>query len=330
VLGLALLVLKDSASPPYGLSEREPVMSYLNMPEQYPGSLPPTLSQTGAFTDTPSLTANPGLIPYGVIVPFWSDTAVKTRWLAVPTTDGTAADQIGFAPTGEWTFPNGTVFVKHFELITDYRDLQSPRRRLETRLLVRSSNGGVYGVTYKWRPDNSDADLLKVSQTEKIVVTNADATTWTQSWYYPSPGDCLTCHARNANYVLGVKTRQLDADFVYPSGQSDNQLRALNHLGLFNPAIEESAIPGFSHLEALTNASASWEDRARSYIDSNCAQCHRPGGIGPSFDARWDTALTNQHLINGVVSKGTLGIDKAAIVVPQDICARFFISEPTV
>ncbi len=180
--------------------------------------------------------------------------------------------------------------MKHFGLVTDYSQPNATPRRLETRLLVRDPNGAVYGVTYKWRPDNSDADLLATSVSENVVITNADHTTWTQSWYYPSPADCLTCHTRAANYVLGVKTRQLDAALPYPtSGVTDNQLRALNRVGLLYPAIDEAAIAGYSHLAAVTNLSASLEDRARSYLDANCAQCHRPTGIGPSFDARWDT-----------------------------------------
>ena len=47
------------------------------------------------------------LIPYDLIVPFWSDGAAKSRWVAVP--DGR---KIEFAPDGEWVFPRGTVFVK--------------------------------------------------------------------------------------------------------------------------------------------------------------------------------------------------------------------------
>ena len=39
----------------------------------------------------------------------------------------------------------------------------------------------------------------------------------------------------------------------------------------------------------------------RSYIDSNCSQCHRPGGYGPGYDGRLYTPLENQNLINSYV-----------------------------
>ena len=93
-------------------------------------------------------------MPYQVNVPLWSDGAHKQRWFAVPS-DGT----IGYTPTGEWTFPDGTVFVKHFELPINDSD-PTKTQRLETRVLVRDDNGYVYGGSYKWRADNSDADLV--------------------------------------------------------------------------------------------------------------------------------------------------------------------------
>jgi uncharacterized repeat protein (TIGR03806 family) len=304
---------------PYGLKNRGAAAAFLNMPATSAGVMPARLSQTGAFMDVPTMGPATGLLPYTVITPLWSDGAVKTRWMMVPNNGApyTPEEQITFAATGEYTFPAGTVFVKHFELITDETN-PGVTHRLETRLLVRDTNGYVYGVTYKWRPDYSDADLLTNSLTENILVTNS-AGVHTQMWYYPSPTDCLTCHTPVSGGVLGVKTRQLNGDFAYPdSGRTDNQLRNLNHLGLFYPAFSEASISNFTHLVAVTNTSAPLPDRARSYIDANCAQCHRPGGARGNFDARWDTPLVDQNLINGPVI-ADLGIDNARVVVPRDI-----------
>jgi hypothetical protein len=151
---------------PYGLTARIAPDAYLRMPHLANGRFPPLLSQTGAFNDTRNLVPSKGLIPYDLVVAFWSDGANKLRWAAVP------SGKIQFSPTGEWSFPQGTVFVKTFALPTDESD-PNIKRRLETRLLVRDSAGGVYGVVYKWRTDNSDADLLTTSVTEEIPIKTA-------------------------------------------------------------------------------------------------------------------------------------------------------------
>ncbi len=304
----------------YGLTNRTMVNAFLNMPATYNGALPPLLSGTGAFSDTTNRIPASGLIPYAPNTPLWSDAALKSRYMAVPD-DGaliTPDRQIQFQPTNTWTFPAGTVFVKNFDLVVNETNASIPPRRLETRLLVRDINGAVYGVTYKWRADNRDADRLSSSLSEDILITNATGVR-TQTWYYPSPSDCLTCHTPVAGYVLGVSARQLNGNLTYSSsGNTDNQLRALNRLGLFTPAFDEAAITNFEKLSAITNQDASLEDRARSYLDANCAQCHQPGGAGITFDARYDTPLSRQNITNYPASV-SLGLDNAKIIKSKDV-----------
>ncbi len=310
--GAALLscTTAKTTSAPYGLNSHRPAKPYLQMPERASGTLPRLLSQTEAFDDTPGLVPNDALIPYDLIVSFWSDGAMKSRWISVPD------EKIKFAPTGEWVFPNGTVFIKHFELATDETRLQF-KRRLETRLLVCDADGGVYGATYKWRPDDSDADLLFTNLTEAIIIKTATGTR-TQNWYYPSRQDCLTCHTANAGYVLGVKTRQLNRDLKYPSGVTDNELRTWNHLGLFDANLNEGELKDFPKLARADDETRTLEDRTRSYLDANCANCHRPHGTVAYFDARYDTPLAQQNLINGPVLIDER-LDHPRIIAPNDI-----------
>jgi uncharacterized repeat protein (TIGR03806 family) len=291
---------------PYGLPPREPPLT-LNIPAD-PAGLPPLLSQTGIFRSLRDLTPATGLMPYGVQSPLWSDGAAKRRWVALP---GDAA--VGFAATGEWTFPAGTVFVKHFELGEG-----TATRRLETRLLVVGGKRTGYGVTYRWRPDGTEAELLSEGLTEEVSLSSPAgprAVTWT----YPGRGDCLTCHTANAGFVLGAKTRQLNGPFAYPqTGVTDNQLRAWRRAGLFRNPPAEGEIPRLSRLAPLDDKSASLEHRVRSYLDANCAHCHRPGGARGLFDARFDTPLPRQNLVGGPLAAADLGVAGAKLVTPGD------------
>jgi uncharacterized repeat protein (TIGR03806 family) len=280
---------------------------------------PALLSQTGVFTNMVALTPNPALIPYDVNAPLWSDAAAKSRWMAVPYYGSSSPTngKITFATNGAWLFPTGSVLIKHFELPIDDTN-PSLHKRQETRLLARGTNGSWYGLTYKWRADNSDADLLPGSLMETNVITTATGTR-TQVWYYPARSDCMNCHNPNAGTVLGPRTCQLNGDLTYPAtGVTDNQLRTLSHVGLFTTNLNEGGIASLPQSMNLTNTAASFETRVRSYLDSNCAHCHRPGGVNANFDARLETPLAAQNLVNATPND-PLGVSGAKIVAPQDL-----------
>lgn len=280
------------ADASHGVGCRPGATAYLHMPAtaaENLSNLPGLLSQTGAFADVASLTPAASLIPYDVISPLWSDGAGKQRWVSVP-----SGRYVTFATEGKWQWPAGTVFVKHFELPLG----NGENRRLETRLIVVGDDDSVYGATYKWRADNSDANLLNTVLEEDYVVAT-DEGDRVQTWTYPGPTDCITCHNAEAKGVLGVKTAALNKPWTYPSGVTDNQLRTLINLGLFANPPEESALAALPAHAALDDSEATQEHRLRSYWDTNCGNCHGPQGIASLWDARFETPLVNQGIING-------------------------------
>ncbi len=253
--------------------------------------LPPTLADAGAFGDLAALTPQPGVVPYDLNVPFWSDGALKRRWFSIP--DLTA--QMGFNRDGNWQFPAGSVWVKHFDLeLTN--GVPASRRRLETRFIVKTTND-LYGVTYRWDDTQKNATLVPEVGLDETFVIHDGSTVRTQVWHYPGRAECLTCHTAVGGGALGFNTPQLNRDFDSGDGL-ENQILALNRAGYFS-----SPATGLQTLRALvpaTDRTASAEARVRSYLAANCSQCHQPGGpTTAAFDTRIATPTSLAGLING-------------------------------
>lgn len=269
--------------------------AYLNMPKTLDSNftgVPRLLSQTGVFSDTPNRVPNPHLLPFSPNSQLYSDNATKARWISLP-----ATTKIKWDAKENWVFPQGTVVVKNFDLPT-HANNSAQHRRLETRLLVVKADGKVYGVTYRWRPDNSDADLLTTGAQQDLGITQANGATRTQTWSYPSPSECLDCHNPQSGQILGLSTRQLNGNYAYPGGATENQLTHWNRLNLFTPAFNTDQVAGFDKMVALDDTSASLETRVKSYLDANCAHCHGTGNGGSQWDARFNTPLSQMKIVN--------------------------------
>ena len=279
---------------------------------------PDVLSAIDAFANLSTLDVVEGLIPYAPIQPFWSDGALKQRWMAIPN-DGipdTDNERIGYSPNDSWSFPVGTVFVKHFELDIDEPG-DGPLNRLETRFMAHGEDGNWYGLTYRWRADRTDADLVGVSgSSETLTITTAQGTR-EQTWTYPGRLDCQGCHAPGNGPVLGANARQLNHDLYFPDADTqNNQIVELHRRGFINSDPIDTG--SLTTLTPITDTQAPVEDRIRSYLDVNCGYCHKEGGTGKGlFDARYTVAPENQNIVDGSLIDG-MGIDGARVVVPGD------------
>lgn len=244
---------------------------------------PYKLSDLGVFEDLQSLTPRDGIIPYDVNAPLYSDNALKQRWIAIPN-DGvidSENEKIDFSENGAWSFAEGTVFIKHFSLQLNEGALDSIVP-LETRFFIIGEDNERYGVTYKWNEEGTEAFLLGGGASKELDIYEDDDFAYTQTWDFPSRDQCMTCHNAAAGHVLGVKTHQLNKTFDYPHlGTSMNQLTYFNELGIFNNEINEAE--SYIKSAPIDDETQSLEWRIRSYLDANCASCHKLGGVKDVF-----------------------------------------------
>ncbi|WP_035614850.1 PQQ-dependent sugar dehydrogenase [Haloferula sp. BvORR071] len=254
-------------------------------------SFPETLSATGLFADLTDLTPSPGMVPYNVNLPFWSDHAVKSRWFIVP--NGTS--QFTTSQDGLWTLPSGTIWVKHFDMEMQ-RGVPASKKRIETRLIVKNPTG-AYGVSYRWNDAGTEADLVPDGGVNFNLAITENGNPVPQTWRIPSRAECMACHTSQAGHALSFNTRQLNlANSML--GFSGNQLTTLQQQGYFtNDPGSPNLLP--RHLRP-DETNYPLEARVRSYIAVNCSYCHKAGGSAPTaWDGRPELTLTATGLING-------------------------------
>lgn len=244
-----------------------------------PETLPAKLSQTGLYDNVASKSRalTEGIVAYEVNNPLWSDGSHKERFITLP--PGT---KVAPTDTDQYDFPDQTVMIKNFQIDSVYGD-STTRFFVETRFLVirKSMFGTQYaGISYKWRRDQTDADLVdQGSGLDTVHQVKVGGIARGKRWRYPSQGDCNTCHFNRG--VLGFLTPQLNRPSAANPGI--NQLQALVTANVLtaNPLAGKAntfrwvgmAETGVTPPTGLTLA----EWKARSYFASNCSQCHGNG-----------------------------------------------------
>lgn len=291
---------------------------------------PRKLSETGLFANTKHNQPAPGVIPYSVNAQLWSDGAKKERFLALPGTEQIEFDTVLY-PQGApgalpgWRFPDGTVLVKTFALEMEKGNPAS-LRKLETRLLHYEAIPGNeevgaqvwHGYTYLWNEDQTDAELLEkggADRTYTIKDASVEGGERKQTWHFPSRAECALCHNMSAKYALGVTTQQMNRDHDY-DGVVANQLDTLDHIGVFTAPLPKP-VSELPTLADYADPHATIDTRARSYLQANCAHCHRKwGGGNAEFQLLSTLPLAETGTVNGPLGQGTFDLKNPKLLVP--------------
>lgn len=223
----------------------------------------PKLSDYGFFADVSARTPAEGVVPYDLVNALFSDHAGKHRAVYVPKGKSAA-----YNADGVFDFPVGSVLIKTFAFAPDMREPAKDERYIETRLLIRKTDGWV-AYPYVWNAEETEAVYSPVGAKQVIQTISPQGEALTINYAVPNRNQCKECHSLGDDFVpIGPTARNLN--HVGPLGVaqlSDWQTRGIL-TGL--PADAPAAPPA--------NGDAPIEERARAWLDINCAHCHRAEG----------------------------------------------------
>lgn len=291
---------------------------------------PQLLSAYRFFRDDGARVPNERVTPYDLNTALYSDGALKFRYVYLPPNA-----QARYNGDGVFEFPVGTVLIKTFAFASDMRQPGENVRFLETRLLIRRADGWI-ALPYVWNEAQTEARLSPIGATVPVSFTDADGAEVALDWTVPNRNQCKGCHDNAGDLVpIGPSARNLNRSVVYPErvvggsegppvGGRDNnpiafeagaapQLQMWRSLGLLE-ALPEGDLPRVP--DALDSSSRALADRARAYLDVNCAHCHNPDGPAHTsgLDLRWsqtDPALWGVRKRPVAAGRGSAGMDFA-------------------
>jgi uncharacterized repeat protein (TIGR03806 family) len=205
------------------------------------------------------------VLPYDLNSSLFTDYAHKKRFVWMP--EGSQAAYS--ADTEVLDFPTGAVLIKNFY----YENVQpdNSTRIIETRLMIKKADGWIF-ANYVWNDEQTDALLdMDGSYTEVSWVENGVSKS--TSYRIPSEVECLTCHKTTGSVasLIGPKPQNLYKNYTYEEG-SKNQLVKWKEEGYLHDVPN-----GVVATVDWTDESQPLETRVRSYLDINCAHCHREG-----------------------------------------------------
>jgi uncharacterized repeat protein (TIGR03806 family) len=240
------------------------------------------LSSFGLFTQKDGqLSYAKDVVPYDLNTPLFSDYALKSRAVKLP--KGKAAT---YTADGVFQFPVGTIVMKTFSFPADLRNPTVGVKLIETRLLTREA-GGWTGVPYLWNAQQTEAVRTPEGSMPTIDFTDNDGNPLEAHYLVPTEGQCKECHQASGSFdVIGIKARQLNRDLA---GQ--NQLAAWSAQGILSGAPDPTSAPS----EPVWNdpATGTVEERARAWLDGNCAHCHNANGLARTTALFLDIAETD-------------------------------------
>jgi len=226
-------------------------------------------------------------VEYELTTPLHSDYANKYRFAFVP-----PAASAQYDPEGVMDFPVGTIISKTFAFDTD-----AGEHLIETRLLIRRTVGWR-ALVYLWDETMTSATLTQEGALVEVTFQHPDGSTPTIDYEVPDVNQCAGCHAgaEDPMDLIGPKARLLNRP-VPGDGSGPNQLDAWTSAGILTGAPAPSLAPRLP--DASDPSDGTLAERARAYLEINCAHCHREDGRA-GFTGLWLEADDPEGATTGI------------------------------